>query len=262
MLSGAFEYAVAKRLIRRNPAKSAKKPKPATPETPSWSPEQVRDFLGDPAVRSHELYALIRVAAYTGLRRGELAGLKWADIDFAASTIEVRHNAVEVQGNVTVGPPKTERSRRTVKIGASTVEVLQAHQAAQGAHRQVMGDGWRDRDLVFPRVDGLPRRPTTISLAFAALVAHTDLPPVTLHGLRHSHGTHLLEAGWPVHVVAARLGHDPATLLRTYAHAKDGSQDRIEGMEALLDGTPPALRVLDGEDGSETGVEEPRRAVL
>jgi integrase len=74
------------------------------------------------------------------------------------------------------------------------------------------------------------------------------LPTITPHGLRHSHGTHRLEAGWPVHVVAARLGHDPATLLRVYAHADNASQDRIEVVEALLDGTTPPPVVLDSVD--------------
>ena len=162
----------------------------------------------------------------------------------------MNRNVTAVRGVVRLGEPKTKRSRRRVKLGASTVDVLRTHrdaQAAQAAHAARMGAGWHDEGLVFPTVDGRPRNPVSLSLAFAALVGRTGLPRVTLHALRHAHGTLLLDQGVPVHTVAARLGHDPAMLLRVYAHTDDSSQGHAAGLDVLLDGARPPLVALDGE---------------
>jgi integrase len=110
----------------------------------------------------------------------------------------------------------------------------------------MMGAGWRghDYDLVFPGVDGRPLNPSTASRRFARLVAKSGLPVVSLHSLRHAHGTLLLDQGQRIHDVAARLGHDPAVLLRVYAHHATASQDSAAALESLLDGDRPALRAL------------------
>jgi integrase len=113
-----------------------------------------------------------------------------------------------------------------------------------------MGAG--DHGLVFPGPDGRAQNPVNVSNAFRQLVAKTDLPPVTLHSLRHQHGTLCLERGMPVHAVASRLGHSPSVLLNIYAHARAGSQDSAAALEGLLDGgQPPALTVVAGPDEDE-----------
>jgi hypothetical protein len=98
----------------------------------------------------------------------------------------------------------------------------------------------QDHGLVFPGPDGRPRNPANVSSAFRKLVGRTGLPAVTLHALRHGHATLLLDQGERIHDVAARLGHDPAMLLRTYAHHGGDSQDSAAAMETLLDGSRPA----------------------
>ncbi len=174
----------------------------------------------------------------------------------------MRHNAVEVDGVVRHdAEPKTDRSARRVKIGAATVRVLRDHLAVQRENRLTMGAGWHDEGLVFPAVDGQVRRPVALTKTFAGLVRTTGMRPVTLHALRHAHGTLLLDQGLPVHQVAARLGHDPAMLLRVYSHAHDRSQDAAAALDGLLDGVAPTLRVVD-PPAPETADEEADRAVL
>jgi integrase len=164
-----------------------------------------------------------------------------------------------VGSEVVIGEPKTKRSRRRVKIGPDSVQVLRDHLARQREQRVMLGAGWQDHGLMFPAFDGRPRDPVNVSSAFRKLVARTGLPPVTLHALRHGHATLLLDQGERIHDVAARLGHDPAVLLRTYAHHGGDSQDSAAALEALLEGSRPPLRVLPGE-GNEP--EDPHGTAL
>lgn len=264
MLSGAFASAVRKGHLRRNSATDATPPKALRAETPCWSTEEVRQFLDQPIVRDDPDYPVVRLAATSGLRRGELLALRWEDVDLEAGVLEVRATAVEVDRVVRLGPPKTRRSQRRVKVGPRTVEVLAAHRQAQGGHREVMGAGWHDLDLVFPAIDGRLRRPTSLSIAFSKLAKRVGMPPGTLHGLRHRHESDLVEAGWPLHVVAQRMGHDVATMVSTYLHASEDSQDRIDVVEALLDGSRPPLMVLEGnapEPSSPAAADQERRAL-
>jgi integrase len=114
---------------------------------------------------------------------------------------------------------------------------------------------------VFAGPDGRPRNTKNVSEAFRKLVAKTGLPPVTLHALRHGHASPLLDRGERIHDVAARLGHDPAVLLRIYAHHGGDSQDSAAALETLLDGERPALRVLPGEDDEQDDAGDARDSV-
>src|SRR5262249_28273705 len=149
---------------------------------------------------------LWRLAATTGMRRGELLGLAWDAVDFDAGIIDVRRNLAMVGAEYVLGPPKTKRSRRRVKIGPDMVRAFREHLTAQREQRLAMAGGYEDHGLVFPAVDGRPRNPANVSSAFRALVRRTGGRPVTLHTLRHLHATLLLDQGERIHDVAARLG--------------------------------------------------------
>jgi integrase len=249
MLSGAFTRAAKCGDVASNPCRLASSPSAAPAETRSWTIDEARMFFTHDVVRAHPDVVLFRLLWATGLRRGEALALQWDDVDFDAGVIQVRRNAVTVDGTVTVGEPKTSRSKRRVKLGPDACEMLRGHRAAQREHRVTMGAGWRGGNLVFPAVDGRLRNPDGVSKAFRALVAKTDLPAISLHGLRHTAATLMLERGVPVHVAAARLGHDPSVLLRRYSHAVIDSQDAAAALEGLLDGeSRPALAVVPDED--------------
>jgi integrase len=248
LLSGVYRRALKRKAVTVNPCADATPPAESTEERLIWSLAEQQQFRAHDAVRAHDLAPLFDTLAVTGLRRGEALALGWDDVDLDAGTIYVHRNAVLVDGEVKIGPPKTKRSERRVRIGPETVAMLRDHLARQREHRLTMGAGWQDRGLVFPRHDGTPRNPAAVTDAFARLVKRTGLPPVTLHSLRHSHATALLEQGVPVHSVAARIGDRPDVMLRTYAHALAGSQDNAAELgETLLTEGRPALRVV-GED--------------
>jgi integrase len=162
-----------------------------------WTPAQCGAFLD--SIEGHRLYALYHVAAYYGLRRGELAGLAWSDLDLRTRRLHVRGD----DGH----DVKSEDSDRQIVIDAGTADALGAWRKAQLAERLEWGPAWTDSGRVFTREDGTPLRPGWISERFATLAGRAGLPPVRLHDLRHGAATMLIAAGQPVKMVSAILGH-------------------------------------------------------
>jgi integrase len=164
------------------------------------------DSLGaseDPPRAAERLYALFHVAAYCGLRRSELIGLAWADVDIDCGRVHVR----QAQVDDTLDSTKSEDSDRQMAIDPGTVEALRSWRKAQLAERIAWGPAWIDSGRVFTREDGTPLRPGWASARFAALIARADLPPIRFHDLRHGTATMLLAAGQPIKVISERLGH-------------------------------------------------------
>ena len=172
-------------------------------------------------------------AAFTGMRRGEVLALRWKDIDFDRSTLQVAQVVEETKAGLAIKEPKTDRSRRTITLPARLVQELRLHRKEQLEHRLKLGLGKDERDLVFPIWNGDLRIPVNFTREFARAVATAGIPHVTFHGLRHTHITHLLRSGVPVHVVSARAGHaTPSITLNIYAHMLPGQQ---EGAAAVVD---------------------------
>ncbi len=136
---------------------------------------------------------------------------------------------------MTFGPPKSKRSRRKIALDAETVEALRAHRQAQVLERAFAGDAYVDADLVFCDELGRPINPTRLTEAFLRHRKTAGIPAGTLHILRHTHTTHALSSGVPVHVVAARIGDRPETVLKTYAHLLPTSDaEAAEQVAALI----------------------------
>ena len=147
------------------------------------------------AVASQRLYALFHLAAYWGLRRSELAGLAWSDVD-------LRTRRVHIRGDV-----KSEDSDRELIIDQGTADVLGAWRKVQLAERLAWGPAWTDTGRCFTRENGTPVRPGWVSERFGTLSAKAGLPPVRFHDLRHGAATMLLAAGQPIKVISEILGH-------------------------------------------------------
>lgn len=184
----------------------------ATGEVPSrvmvWSAGQCGAFLD--AAEDERLYALFHLAAYYGLRRGELTGLKWADVDLASRRLHVW------------GEVKTEDSERILVIDSQTVRVLSAWRKVQLAECVAWGPAWTDSARVFTREDGSALTPSWPSRRFNDLVRQAGLPPVTFHGLRHGAPTMLLAAGQPIKVISETLGHSTSAFTAdVYAEAAE-----------------------------------------
>ena len=167
-----------------------------------WSREQCGALLD--GAEDDRLYPLFHVAAYFGLRRSELVGLEWADVDLATRRIHVRQ--AQVEGGE-LDSTKSEDSDRIVTIDQDTAEVLRAWRKAQLAERLAWAGAWTDSGRVFTREDGTPLRPGGVSQRFDTLVSRLGLPPVTLHGLRHGSATMALAAGVPIKAISEMLGH-------------------------------------------------------
>jgi integrase len=146
-LHPALKDAVRWGYVARNVADAADPPKVVTPEMQVWSPAQLRTFLTH--VRDDRLYAAWMLFATTGMRRGEVAGLRWVDVDLAAGRVTPRKPRVEVNYKVHVSEPKTAKGKRSLALDPATAAALREHRARQAEERLIVGPGWQDSGLVF-----------------------------------------------------------------------------------------------------------------
>lgn len=187
-----------------------------------WTPQQLRAFLEH--VADDRLFALWRLAATTGMRRGELLGLQWRDLDLDGGVATIRRQWAKSNGTVSVttlkGRQGKPRSRR-VDLDAATIAALRRHSAQQLEERALTGRGRRPDDgWVFDLRDGSPIDPDGLTQRFARHVSESGLPRIRLHDLRHSSATAALAAGVHPKIVQERLGHaSVTTTMNTYSHA-------------------------------------------
>ncbi len=233
-LHAALGYAVAQGLLARNPADGVRKPKRARTEMQVWDRTSLAQFLE--ATDTERLAPLWRVATHTGLRRSELLGLRWEDIDFDTGRLSVRRKRVAVGYVMLEGlGGKTDRSVRVVDLDDSTVARLRSWRKAQTEERLAWGPAWTATGLVFTREDGTGLHADHLAGAFARAVKAAAVPQIRFHDLRHGHASLLLQAGVPVKVVSERLGHaSPAFTMATYQHVLPGMQAEAARMFAAL----------------------------
>jgi integrase len=250
VLHSALEWALEHGDVPRNVAALVKLPKPkrrakAERTDQSWTAEQLDRFMA--VAEKDRLHALWRLAAYTGMRRSELLGLHWEQVDLVAGTVEVNRRAIRLGYRmIEVEGTKTERSERTIVLDPGTVAVLKAWRKTQREDRmRARPAGWPPTVIpgesgpVF--TDALGRLVTGdhLSNRYHRLVKAAGVPEIRFHDLRHTHGSLLIEAGTPITVVAERLGHSQtSTTLNIYAHAIKGADDRAAAaFAALVDGS-------------------------
>ena len=184
----------------------------------TWTPEELRTFLQ--FVESDPLFAAWVLSASTGMRRGEVLGLRWQDIDFARRRLAIRQTIISIDYLVEISEPKTARGRRSVALDTGTVAALRAHRAAQNQEKLKLGQAYQDSGLVFCRADGTPVHPDRFTQMFDKHVKDSGIPRIRLHDLRHTHATLALAAGIHPKVVSERLGHSTvAFTMDVYSHA-------------------------------------------
>jgi integrase len=167
----------------------------------------------------------------TGMRRGEVAGLTWRWLDLDSGTLRVEQQLLPTMA---FGPPKSKRSRRQVALDRETVEMLRDHRERQSLEQSFASDAYVDNDLVFADELGRKIDPRKLTDWFGKLRKAAGLTVGTLHILRHTHITHALTHGVPLHVVAARVGDKPETVLATYAHLLPTSDEQVAEQVAAL----------------------------
>lgn len=184
----------------------------------AWTTEELRTFLT--ATGDDQLSALWHLIATTGLRRAEVCGLRWADVDLDAGRLRVTHTVTEVSsGLVEQDEGKTLAAERSLALDGATTERLKRWRARQAEERLAAGVAWHDTGLVFTREDGSGHRPKRLSAEFTKQVDDAGLSRIGIHGLRHSYATAALRAGVSPEVVSKRLGHSSIVVtLSIYAH--------------------------------------------
>jgi integrase len=159
------------------------------------------------------------------MRRGELVGLQWADVDLDAGVLAVRRSRVSVAHAVHESDPKTRSSRRTISLDARLVAVLRAHRRRELEERLAWGPAWTDTGYVFVREDGFPLHPERVTVLFGRLVAAAGVSTLRLHDLRHTSASLPLAAGVHPKIVSERLGHSNVSItLDLYSHVIPGLQ--------------------------------------
>ena len=255
VLRSALGTAVKRRLIPYNPASHIELA-PENPQRPTpWTPAQCRAFLRH--AEHDRLSTLYRLLMATGMRRGEVVGLRWQDVDFDGRCLFVVQQITEVRGRLVVGTPKTRRGARVVPLDDHTVDRLRAHKEVQTLERVAWGSAWHDSGLVFTREDGRPLRPEYVTRHFQRLAAEAGLPVIRLHDLRHTNASIALAAGVDIKVVSDRLGHSTTAItadLYTHVNRNVGraAADRIAEVLTAADETLPS-KFLSSEapDGPE-----------
>ncbi|MDP9315377.1 MAG: site-specific integrase [Chloroflexota bacterium] len=234
ILRNALNHAVKWGLVARNVASLAEPPKVEDYEPRILTPAEAQHLLE--AAKGDRLEALWRVALSLGLRRGEVLGLQWDDIDWQAGTLMIRRQLQYVQHKLQLTPLKTKKSRRTLPLSPVLIRVLRQHHARQLEERLWQGDRWRDQNLVFPSNVGTPLFPRNLLRARDALLARAGLPHIRVHDLRHSCASFLIAQGESAKTVQEILGHsDVYITLNTYTHLFEGAtRQALSGMDALL----------------------------
>ena len=217
-LSRAFADAVEHQIITRNPCERIALPRWERPELRPWDGEQVARFLTYCDTTNEPHAALYRLALLHGLRRGELAGLRWADVDYDAATVTIAQTRVMVGSRQVTQSPKTKSGRRTISIDPGTIDALRRLHVEQIDQARTLGAS--TFALVATRPDGQPIHPDRLLTRFRTLSAEAGLPITRLHDARHASATMMLSMGAPIQVVSAHLGHSkPSITLDVYAHA-------------------------------------------
>jgi integrase len=252
----ALTDAVRKNLVPRNVADAADPPKlnrADQEEMKTWTPEQLREFFA--GIAEHRLATAYVLAATTGMRRGEVLGVRWKDLDFGARRLHVQQTILNVEYRIVVGRPKTRRGERKVALDNQTIELLKQHRVRQRSERRLVGAAYENNDLVFAREDGRPVHPDYFSQTFDRTVKRLGLPKIRLHDLRHTHATLGLAAGVPVKVISDRLGHATSSFTQdVYMHAIPAVEEEAAAQIAHLvfgDAHPRIESAVDSDLGDE-----------
>ncbi len=270
-LRTALAAAVRERKLSWNPARDLDMPREERAQVQPWTPAETGAFLDALTDAGERLAPLFHVAAYLGLRRGEVLGLRWSDVDLVRRRVHVRQQVVQVAADddapacpgcgrvhrgIGFAAPKTADSAGVVHLDSGTVAVLLGQQLAQGEERAEWGEAYADHGLVFARENGDPLRPSWVTRRFGELQEGVTVPsgpngaPVALrrvrfHDLRHGAASMMLAAGVDLAIVSKVLRHSTIKLTAdTYGHLLPGVGEAAADKRAAM--IPRASSRTDG----------------
>lgn len=229
-INTVLKKAAAERIISFNPAETVEIPKQKKREIKPLTFEEVKKFLN--SNKDDPYYAGFLLAIYSGVRLGELLGLRWEDIDFSSPKISVRQQVALEENGERIRPPKTEESIRDIPIPDMVAEELRRHKTEQARHKMSLGPNYQDYDLVFATYLGTPYSPTNYSKYFKRAQKRAGLEGFRFHDLRHTFATLSLQAGIPAKTIQKWLGHTSVVVtLDTYSHLVPEMQ--VEAMKKV-----------------------------
>lgn len=225
ILYDALKHGVRQGVLIRNVAEAVDLPRPSNKEAAVLGPSEARLLVE--SARGTPYYPIFFTALYTGLRRGELLGLRWCDVDLELATLSVVQTLQQLStGEYIFREPKTKRGRRQIALPPSLAILLREHRATQENVRKSLGKTLAPTDLVFLHPDGKPIRPNSVTRALSSIARLVGLYDIRLHDLRHAHATILLRQGIHPKIVQERLGHSSISItLDTYSHVLPGLQE-------------------------------------
>ncbi|MCC5911411.1 MAG: site-specific integrase [Clostridiaceae bacterium] len=228
ILKQALNQAVKWQLLIRNPCLAVEPPKKEKHKVEVLNEEEINKLLD--ACKDEVIYLPIFLAITTGMRRGEIAGLEWKNVDFKENMLYVEKALQRIDGELQLVAPKTQKSNRPVALFDSVVAALKNHKKQQRKNRKALGDDCIINDFVCTWEDGRIIDPDYISNAFNRLTKKLDIPKRRFHDLRHTHATLLLKEGVHPKVVSERLGHSQISItLDIYSHVIPSMQkDAVE----------------------------------
>ncbi|KNF06980.1 site-specific recombinase XerD [Gottschalkia purinilytica] len=237
LLKNIFGTAVKWQLIPINPLENVDPPKIKKREANYYNEEEVKQLIE--ALQDEELKyrCAIMITLASGLRLGELMGLKWECVDFKNNTIEiVRANQYLVNKGTFTKDTKNESSNRIIALPQSVMDIIKEYKKEQNENRLKCGEMWNDTDFMFTQWNGLPMHPSTPSGWFGKFLRRKGLKKITFHQLRHTSATILINAGLNIKALSARLGHsNTSTTLNIYSHAlKSADKTAAEKMQNIM----------------------------
>lgn len=225
VISSILTKAVKWQVIVSNPAERAELPKPEPKEAVYLDEIQTAHLLQLMEQETEVHRVMVSLLIFTGMRRAELCGLEWSDIDFEHALIHIRRTSqyIPKQG-IIEDLTKNTSSQRAVAVSASVLSTLRIYKAHQAEQRLKLGTAWNpawaEHPRLFTQADGSPINPDSVTKWFHGFIARSDLPPIHIHSLRHTNATLQIAGGVPLTTVADRLGHaTPATTTKVYSHA-------------------------------------------
>jgi len=226
LLSTMFAHAVEWQLLSDNPAKRVKPPKVTDVEAKFYNETEIMTLIEKLNLAPPKYMTMIILTIFTGLSRGEIMGLTWDDVNIDDNTISIRQSAQYIRGQgVSMKSPKNKYRARTIAIPDFVMAILSIHKTIQSEDRLKLEEIYNDNRIVFAQDNGKPMHPDTITKWFREFLKDNKLPPITFHGLRHSHATILIANNTDILTVSRRLGHNKtSTTLDIYGHAIQNSE--------------------------------------
>lgn len=237
VISSILSWAVKWQLIASNPAERVQPPKVRGKEAIYLDDKQAFELLEKLNVAPLQERTAIQLLLYTGMRRGELLGLKWEDIDFEAEVINIRRSVLYLPGKgVFEDETKNSSSVRSIRVSDTVLTPLKQLKSAQAETRLSLGDAWHNEGWIFTTWNGHVMRPDYLTRWFHDFIKENNLPPIHLHSLRHTNATLLIASGTNLQTVAGRLGHaNTTTTSKIYSHAiKSAEAAAVEALDDIL----------------------------